>query len=191
MQMEVLESDMQSQEETETVDDFAPDFHEEKIDCTEDLEEDLQFQNMIDEADEAEYLDPKELNAGDSLDMKIQLKQAHFDPNEVEMLETTECNDIPVNENNTRDVQDTRRRRRSKISDWVIQYPEPDPEEVEVINEEKNIIQYSIQRLEETEEDENAIREDEDAAAVSLNIEKAIQGPSPTRMADTRNELYE
>ncbi|XP_053667774.1 transcription factor E4F1-like [Anopheles marshallii] len=36
--------------------------------------------------------------------------------------------------------------------EWVIQYPEPDPEEVEVVNTERNIVRYNIQRLEESEE---------------------------------------
>ncbi|XP_052903409.1 myoneurin-like isoform X1 [Anopheles moucheti] len=38
--------------------------------------------------------------------------------------------------------------------EWVIQYPEPDPEEVEVVNTERNIVRYNIQRLEESEEKE-------------------------------------
>ncbi|XP_050072034.1 zinc finger and BTB domain-containing protein 24-like, partial [Anopheles maculipalpis] len=37
--------------------------------------------------------------------------------------------------------------------DWIIQYPEPDPEEVEVVNAENNMVRYNIQRLEEPDED--------------------------------------
>uniref|UniRef100_A0A182M1D1 C2H2-type domain-containing protein n=1 Tax=Anopheles culicifacies TaxID=139723 RepID=A0A182M1D1_9DIPT len=46
--------------------------------------------------------------------------------------------------------------------DWVIQYPEPDPEEVEVVNTEKNIVRYNIQRLEESEEEDEMGESKED-----------------------------
>lgn len=46
--------------------------------------------------------------------------------------------------------------------DWVIQYPEPDPEEVEVVNTEKNIVRYNIQRLEESDEDDEFGESNED-----------------------------
>uniref|UniRef100_A0A182SFD6 C2H2-type domain-containing protein n=1 Tax=Anopheles maculatus TaxID=74869 RepID=A0A182SFD6_9DIPT len=36
---------------------------------------------------------------------------------------------------------------------WIIQYPEPDPEEVEVVNGEKTTVRYNIQRLEDPDED--------------------------------------
>lgn len=38
-------------------------------------------------------------------------------------------------------------------NDWIIQFPEPDPEEVEVVNAEKNTVRYNIQRLEDPDED--------------------------------------
>lgn len=66
--------------------------------------------------------------------------------------------------------------------DWVIQYPEPDPEEVEVINEEENIIQYNIQRLEETEDEDNTLGEGADSATVSLKIDNTDEYQIPTSM---------
>uniref|UniRef100_A0A182TLS7 C2H2-type domain-containing protein n=1 Tax=Anopheles melas TaxID=34690 RepID=A0A182TLS7_9DIPT len=63
--------------------------------------------------------------------------------------------------------------------DWVIQYPEPDPEEVEVINEEENIIQYNIQRLEETEDEDNTLGEGADSATSTSSTVGPVRPPNP------------
>ncbi|XP_041765415.1 transcription factor E4F1-like [Anopheles merus] len=362
------ESDIQSQDDTENVDDSATFYEEQKIYATEELEEVLQDQNMEDPEEhvEAEYLNQHELSAGDGLDSEHHLTQEQYDSTEIEVLEASETIEsvIPGNENTGYNVQDTRRRRRSKISgrelykslltecnicgkmiernrleghinrhsgrrpyachiegcssrfhckhacrlhvrcrhgsesftctecgkvykarrdllghirethveprfqcdvcgkkfttrsrlkqhsfyhtgernypcrvcemrffsnfqlkvhmrthtksfpykcsvcnkrfryrhmakehivkdhgidislqkDWVIQYPEPDPEEVEVINEEENIIQYNIQRLEETEDEDNTLGEGADSATVSLKIDNTDEYQIPTSM---------
>uniref|UniRef100_A0A182QNT2 Protein krueppel n=1 Tax=Anopheles farauti TaxID=69004 RepID=A0A182QNT2_9DIPT len=42
----------------------------------------------------------------------------------------------------------------SAQKDWVIQYPEPDPEEVEVVQGDTNMVRYNVQRLIEPNEDD-------------------------------------
>lgn len=58
--------------------------------------------------------------------------------------------------------------------EWVIQYPEPDPEEVEVVNTEKNIVRYNIQRLEESE-DEDDLREGKEDLKNNLITDQSSQ----------------